>query len=71
MPTDSNILSFASMFEMVDKVRSNDIIRRVIRWDATKENLNEITPNGSLAIKIKQAILSGEEFYEYLGVIKK
>ena len=71
LPTDSNILSFASMFEMVDKVRSNDIIRRVIRWDATKENLNEITPNGSLAIKIKQAILSGEEFYEYLGVIKK
>lgn len=68
---NSNILSFGDMFKRVAKEPSTAVMRYVVRWDATLSNLNEIDPKTSFAKKIKQAILSGEEFYEVLGVIKK
>lgn len=71
LKADSNILNFGNMFTRVHKEPSTAIIRYVVRWDATLQNLNEITPNSIFAERIKQAVLAGKEFYEVLGVIKK
>ncbi len=68
---NSNILSFGDMFKRVSKEPSTAVMRYVVRWDATLQNLSEINPKTNFSKKIKQAILSGEEFYEVLGVIKK
>lgn len=66
---DSNIYKFASMFKKGKKEKSNEIIKYLFTWDTTLENLKDKKANSSLAQKVKDAILSGETFYEVNGVL--
>lgn len=68
---NSNICRFGDMFDKVDKNKSNKLIRYLFRWDTTEENLKYVACNSAFSEKIKKAVLSGEQFYQTLGVIKK
>lgn len=68
---NSNILHFANMFDVVEKEKSNAIIRYIFTWDTTLSNIYLKNPLSKFAESIKKAILHGENFYESFGIIKK
>ena len=69
----SNILAFQRMFKISKsaKEKSDAIIRYTFRWDARRENIAEASPKSSFAERIKAKALSGGEFFEVLGYIKR
>lgn len=71
LSSNSGIIKFSSLFDKVYSNESYSILKYVISWDTTTENLIEKTPVSSFATSIKQAVLNGEKFYETLGYIKK
>lgn len=71
LPETSNILKFKNMFDVVKTNRCDDVLRYVFRFDTNVYNLPYAAANSSFAEKIKRARLSGEVFYDGLGVIKK
>lgn len=68
---NSNILQFASMFKVIDKQESTAILKFIFGWDTTIDNLASKIPQSTFATKIKNAVLSGEKFYESFGLLKK
>lgn len=68
---ESNILKFANLFEIIEKEKSNAIIRYLFTWDTTTINLPTKVSISSFADKVKKAVLKGETFYESVGIIKK
>lgn len=71
LPENSNILNFAGLFTKIKSVECNEILRFVLRWDASPENIDCILPKSDFAMKIKNAYLGGETFYETMGIIKR
>ena len=71
LPKESNILSFANRFIRIKEKPSNAILKFIISWDTTSENLNEKNPTSPFANAIKDAFLNGERFNETLGIMKK
>ena len=69
----SNILAFQRMFKISKsaKEKSDAIIRYTFRWDTKRENLADASPKSSFAERIKAKALSGGEFFEALGYIKR
>ena len=71
LPADSNILKFASMFQIVEKKKADDIVRFVFGWDATRENMDKWECRSGFAKRVKQAIRDGVDFYETRGLMPK
>lgn len=65
----SNILGFASRFDVVASEDSNALIRFLFRWDASGENLPGLEPSTEFTARIKAAVLRGEQFHVSLGVL--
>ena len=65
----SNVLKFATLFEIVANSKSDSIIRFVFGGGATREDLPGITPNGRFQTALKESALAGREFYCPRGVI--
>ena len=68
---NSNILKFASVFEVIHKKKSNALIKYLFSWDTTVNNIALKNCTSGFTTKIKNAIMQGESFYECLGVVKK
>ena len=65
----SNVLKFATLFEIVANNKSDSIIRFVFGGGATREDLPNITPNGRFQTALKAEALAGREFFCPRGVI--
>ncbi len=69
LPENSNIIKFGDMFEKISQDDSNALLRYLFRWDVNELNLKYASPASSLAVKVRDAVLKGEQFHETLGVI--
>ena len=66
LPQNSNILSFASRFELYKTEESNSIERFIFR--VVKENKADYEANTSFAKTVKQELLKGTKFYSGYAV---
>ncbi len=71
LPEGSNILRFAGEFRISHTERSDRLLNYLFRRGATREDIKSLAPRSSLSLKVKEAILSGKDFYEAFGVIDK
>lgn len=72
LPADSNIIRFGDLFEKISSEEAYDLFRYIYRWDIkNKELLAGHTPTTRFGRVIKDAAMSGERFYDTLGIIKK
>ena len=68
---ESNILKFQNRFELIEKEKSDAVLRYVFQWDTTRENLQQFVCTSGLAKKVKDHVLAGNDFYEVFGAIEK
>ena len=68
---DSNILRFARLFDKKNKTESDDAIRFVFGWNATRENLSKFEIKNSFMQKLYDYITDGGKLYRVYGEIKK
>ena len=59
------------MYEIVDKEKSDAILKYVFKWNTTRDNLHKFEPTSDFAKKVKDYTVLGKSFYEVLGVIDK
>ena len=71
LPQNSNILSFAALFDKVGSKESNALLRFIFRWDTHEENLRYVACESDFSRAIKSAVLRGETFHVGMGVIRK
>lgn len=71
LPSGSNILQFQEMFDIVVEEESNDILKYVFSWDATRDNLGEKVCTSSLAQRVKADALLGAAFHVGYGFIER
>lgn len=71
MKPGSNIVAFGDLFTKVHKYQADALLGYVFEWGTTREQLAECEPKSSFAARVKDWILSGNNFYETLGIIKK
>lgn len=67
----SNILSFQTLFDIVDKNPSRAILSYTIRWKITDDELPGAECKSNFANKVKAEYLSGRQFYAGYGIIDK
>ena len=67
----SNIIKFASLFDVVAKEESLALLTYIFRRATNEFNLKYEHSPSSFAERIKRAVLSGVKFYEALGVIER
>ncbi len=70
LPNTSNILAFRNLFDCYSKLQVNRLLKFIFTVDTNDNNIKEKEPTSSFAKKIKDAVLSGKEFYEVYGVLK-
>ena len=66
---NSNILKFATLFEVVSIHESDNIIRFVFGNGAKRTDLPNIEPNGRFQTELKREALAGRVFYDCRGMI--
>ena len=66
---NSNILKFATLFEIVSTNKSDGIIRFVFGNGAKREDLPSISPAGRFKTALREQALAGRVFYDRRGVI--
>ena len=71
LPEESGILRFGDLFDRVEADESMALLGYLFAFDTTPLNLKYRYPCTSFASRIQKAVLSGEQFYETLGVIPK
>lgn len=71
MRPDSNTLRFAERFTKIHRIPSDDILKFTFKWNTKRSNLSDEIPTNSFGSRIKEAAMSGEEFFECLGIIDK
>ena len=67
---NSNIIKFQNMFEIVFEEKSDAILKYVFKWDTKRRNVADYTAKTSFSKAVKEAVLSGHEFYESYGILK-
>ena len=67
----SNIIKFQDMFYIVSSEKSDAILKYIFKWNTTRENLKDMDAVSGFAQKVKNRILSGNDFYESYGILKK
>ncbi len=70
LDSNSNIMKFQSLFNIVYEEKAEAIIRYTFSWDMTKDKLKDAECKSRLAEKVKERVLAGGDFYSGLGVIK-
>ena len=65
----SNVLKFATLFEIVAKNQSDNIIRFVFGGGATRDKLPDIAPVGRFQTALRESAMAGRVFYDARGVI--
>lgn len=68
---ESNILQFQNRFEPAQKEESYLMLRYIFKWNTTRLNLADFAAKSGFAAKVKEQVLSGKQFYEVTGVIRK
>lgn len=68
---DSNIVAFGDLYEKVLSYQADSLLGYVFKWKLTREELPKFEAKNSFAQRVKDWILSGNNFYETLGIIKK
>ncbi|MBQ7399397.1 MAG: DUF5596 domain-containing protein [Clostridia bacterium] len=71
LPESSNIIKFQSLFDIYDLRKSDDIINYVFGWKKTRADLDRLEAKSSLAVKVKERLEKGGDFYIALGIIDK
>ena len=71
LPKESGILRFGDLFDRVSADESTALLSYLFAFDTTPLNVKYRYPCTSFASRIQKAVLSGEQFYETLGVIPK
>ena len=71
LPSDSNILKFASLFKIARNDPSDALLGYLFKWGIKREELVGCEPVSSLAKKVKASALDGRTFFESLGWIEK
>ncbi len=71
LPEQSGILRFGDLFDRVSSDESSALLGYLFAFDTTPLNVKYRYPCTSFAARIQKAVLSGEKFYETLGVILK
>ena len=66
----SNIIKFQEMFDIVERKKSDEILRYVFKWNSNRSNIKDEFCKSKFAELIKNRALSGGDFYEALGVLK-
>ena len=69
LPESGNIIRFGNMFTKTQADDDFALVRYMFEWDTTVENLPTRVPKTGSAAKIKEAILSGEQFHATQGYI--
>lgn len=67
----SNIIEFQGMFDIVERKKSDEILRYVFNWNTDRGNVESAFCKSKFAEAIKARVLSGGEFYEALGILKQ
>ena len=67
---ESNIIKFQEMFDIVERKKSDEILRYVFKWNSDRSNIKDEFCKSKFAELIKNRALSGGDFYEALGVLK-
>ena len=70
LPDESNIIKFASLFNIVRQDPADAIFGYVFKWGTSRKEANEWKTTSTFSQKIKSAALADREFYEGLGYIK-
>jgi hypothetical protein len=70
LPPDSNILAFASRFDVVKTQVSDSILKFVFRWNTSRVNLRHALCVSPFAKKVKAYAMSGKYFFFTTGVLK-
>lgn len=68
LPTDSNIIRFGRLFEIVKNSPSRAILSYVLRWKITDEQLSNVLTKSSFAERVKQQALAGRTFFAPFGI---
>lgn len=68
--SDSNIIQFQNMFDVVREDPEDAILRYVFKWDTTREKLPEQVCTSGFAKKVKDLALDGRTFYVSLGILR-
>ncbi len=71
LPSESNILKFQSLFDIVEEEKSDAIIRYVFRWGAERSDLDQLPVTSGFSQRVRDHMLAGGDFYESLGIIRK
>ena len=71
LPEESGILRFGDLFDRVANDESAALLSYLFAFDTTPLNVKYRSPCSSFAARIQKAVLSGEKFYETLGIIPK
>lgn len=69
LSTNSNILRFQSLFDIVFEEESDDIIGYTFKWKMKKYQIKNAHPTTAFAAKVKERIVGGGKFYVGLGII--
>lgn len=70
LPSDSNILAFADLFEVVKKEESDAILKYVFRWNTNRFNVKFMPAYNHFSDEVKQRTLRGIKFYEATGYLR-
>lgn len=70
LKSDSNILKFQGLFDVIDKCETDAIIKYVIGWRIDREAVKEMQFDSRLKNEVKTRVLAGEKFYAGYGVVK-
>ena len=69
LPEGSNILKFAALFDVVSEDESFELLRYIFKRTTNSRNVKDAYPTSTLAVKVREAVLSGTVFHESLGII--
>ena len=64
----SNVAKFQTFFKPIAKIQSDDAIKFTFLWNTTRENLKDAEPKSGFAKRLKECALTGQVFYEVLGI---
>ena len=71
LKSESNIVKFQELFCIVSENKSDAILRYVFKWKTTREDLPSCACTSGFAQKVKARALSGGDFFENLGILKR
>lgn len=69
--SESNIIQFQNMFDIVHEGKSDAILKYTFRWNIKRDEIDGIPCTTGFMKKIKARVSEGGDFYSSYGIIKK